>query len=101
LHFRDGDLAAIRTEYWSFDAFECAALLESLGEPQHRLDLLWLDQVHADGEWVYSERGLTLGVVPQSGLIVTASVYPALDQAAYLANFAKVRPGREFPAPSG
>jgi hypothetical protein len=101
MHFRDEVLALMRTEYWSFHAFECAALLESLGEPSARADLVWRERVHMGAEWVYAERGLTLGVVPQTGLIVTVSAYPAGDPASYLSQFAKRRPGRAFPAPRG
>jgi hypothetical protein len=100
-HIRDGQLVLLRTEYWSFDSFECAALLESLGEPSERADLVWRERLVADGEWLYSDRGLALGVLPETSLIVTASAYVPTPATDYVASFARVRPERGVAAPAG
>src|SRR5262245_5106847 len=45
VHVRDNVVGLLRTEYWSFDAFECAALLETLGEPADRAELVWRERL--------------------------------------------------------
>lgn len=96
----DGDaLSAIATDYWSFNREECAALLAQLGDPPHRLVLHWRDDTIADGERVYPERGLTIGVVPATGLIVSVMVYPSCTLEAYLERYYRTAPAREFRPP--
>jgi hypothetical protein len=97
-HFRAGTLAFVATEYWSLDAGECAALLRQLGEPAHRLDLAWRHTTIAGGAWAYVERGLTLGVIPATGLIAKAIAYPPCTLAEYAARYHAARTAREFRA---
>jgi hypothetical protein len=101
VYVRHGVLALLRTEYWSFDAFECAALLEALGDPSDRSELVWRERRVPDAEWLYAERGLALGVLPETSLIVTASGFAPTTADDYLANLARVRPERGVAAPAG
>jgi hypothetical protein len=97
-YFRAGTLAIVATEYWSFDVAECAALLRELGAPAHRLDLPWGHATIAGGAWAYVERGLTLGVIPATGLIAKAIAYPPCALADYAARYHPALTAREFRA---
>jgi hypothetical protein len=75
-YFRNEELSLIATEFWSFDSEESARLLQQLGDPTHRLDFFWRDEKIENGEWVYVDRGITLGVIPTTQLIAKVMVYP-------------------------
>jgi hypothetical protein len=100
-YVRNDEVVLLRTEHWSFDAFECAALLETLGDAAERADLIWRGRTVPGGEWLYPERGLSLGVLPESMVIVTASGYRATTAESYLQRFARLRPERDVAAPAG
>lgn len=75
-YFADRQLRFIGTDYWSFDRQQCENLLRELGEPPHRLTLYWRDDVIEEGEWVYPDKGIALGVSAPTGLIPRLVVYP-------------------------
>ncbi|HLY03054.1 MAG TPA: hypothetical protein VKR56_11255 [Candidatus Cybelea sp.] len=96
LYFRDATLRLVRTGLWSTDRAECAQLLRDLGDPPDRLDLTFDVRTIAGGEWVYAARGLTLGVIPDTGLIAAMAAYPPCSIKAYRQSFYDVEPVREF-----
>lgn len=95
--FRHQTLAFARTGMFSFDAAECGRLLGDLGDPEDRLDLFFDVGVVAGGEWVYGARGLAIGVIADTGLIATITVFPPTTVAAYRRLIRNARPPREFP----
>jgi hypothetical protein len=95
-YFDRDTLSAIATEYWSFDRDTCAALLEQQGEPPHRLDFYWRDQKVDNGESVYPERGITVGVVPESGVIAKVMVYPSCSLETYRERYYETELAREL-----
>jgi hypothetical protein len=97
LHFREGELRLIRTGLWSKDRRECEQMLRDLGDPPGRADLMFGMGMIADGEWVYAARGLTVGVIPETGLIASVSAYQPCSADVYLQRFHDRRPTREFP----
>ena len=101
LYFQDGTLSLVRTGLWSVDRADCDRLLQVLGEPDARLDLMFGIRLIEAGEWVYATRGLTLGVIPDTGLLATVSVFPPCGVAAYRRRFWDSEPVGERPAPRG
>jgi hypothetical protein len=97
LHFRDGALCLVRTGLWSTDRTECGRLLRDLGDPPDRLNLVFGMGMIADGEWVYAARGLTLGVIPDTGLIASVAAYRPCSVNTYRRCFHDGEPAREFP----
>jgi hypothetical protein len=97
LYLRAGRLAAVGTEFWSFSQAECSELLRELGEPPHRLDLPWRHRLIPGGDHVYPARGLSLGVVLETGLIVTVLAYPPCAIETYREQYSRVEPARELP----
>ena len=97
LHFRNGVLWLVRTGLWSTDRTECRRLLRDLGDPSDRLNLVFGMGIIADGEWVYAARGLTLGVIPDTGLIASVSAYGPCSVNTYRRCFHDGEPVREFP----
>jgi len=97
LHFRDGTLRLARTGLWSTDRTECERLLKDLGEPPDRLDLIFGTDVIANGEWVYASRGLTLAVIPATGLIASAAAFQPCTVRTYQQWLRSDEPMRELP----
>ncbi len=96
LYFRGDVLALVRTDYWSLDAAECAALLEALGEPEHRMELVWKNDAIPDGDRVWPGRGIALGVIPETGIVVRVALFPPCTLADYEARYRSTEPVREF-----
>lgn len=97
LFYFDQDLLdLIATEYWSFDRQESVELVQQLGEPAHRLDLYWRNPQIAAGEFVYTDRGISLGIIPDTQLIVSVVVYPPCTLDYYKAKYYNITPAREF-----
>lgn len=96
LYFQDDLLALVRSGVWSFDRAECARLLRELGDPPDRLDLSFAMGVIDDGSWVYANRGLTLGVIPDTGIIVSVAAYPPCTLDAFIRRLDDREPPREF-----
>jgi hypothetical protein len=97
LYFGGAALCLVRTGLWSTDRAECERLLRDLGDPQDRLNLAFGMGMIADGEWVYAARGLTLGVIPDTGLIASVAAYPPCSVDKYRRYFYDGEPAREFP----
>jgi hypothetical protein len=97
LHFRDGVLFLVRTGLWSTDRTECTRLLRDLGEPPDRLDLVFGTGLIANGEWVYAASGLSLGVIPDTGLIASVNAFVPCSVDVYRRRFHDPEPAREFP----
>jgi hypothetical protein len=97
LYFREGALCLVRTGLWSTERAECERLLRDLGDPQDRLNLVFGMGMIADGEWVYAARGLTLGVIPDTGLIAGVAAYRPCSVDKYRRCFYDGEPAREFP----
>lgn len=96
LYTSRGLLAVIRAEYWAVDPAEIAATLDDLGEPAERQDLVWRYQVIAGGEWVYADRGLAFGVLPETGAIVTAAGFTPCSARVYSRCYAATETTREL-----
>jgi hypothetical protein len=97
LLFRDATLCLVRTGMLSTDRAECERLLRDLGDPPDRLDLVFGMGIVANGEWVYAARGLTLGVIPETGLIASVAAYWPSSPDSYRRYFHNSEPAREFP----
>jgi len=95
-YFQKGLLRMIATEYWSFDREECVQIKERLGTPEHQLDFSWRNLKFENGEYVYHNRGLALGVVPDTQLIVSVVVYPPCTLEVYQAKYHNIASTREF-----
>jgi len=99
LLFASDILRMLRTGLWSTDRSECDRLLGELGQPDSRVDLAFGVTWIPDGDWVYASRGLTLSVIPDTGLIAGVEAYPPGTLQSYLRSFHNTSPAREFPAP--
>jgi hypothetical protein len=99
LCFQGETLHLVRTGPWPADPAACRRLLQRLGEPDDRLDLVFGMGTIAAGEWVYAARGLAVGVVPETGVIVGVTGCRACDVATYRRCFHHCEPPREFRAP--
>ncbi|PSL44803.1 hypothetical protein CLV51_105175 [Chitinophaga niastensis] len=97
-YFAGTKLSMITTEYWSFNAEECRHIYIKSGMPFSRLDFYWGNEILADAEWVYPEKGITLCVIPETGLLVKVIVYPACSLEVYKSTYYHTTSGREFPA---
>jgi hypothetical protein len=95
-YFDQGVLSFISTDYWSFDREECARAMRQLGEPTHRLDFNWGNEKIEAGEWVFTERGITLGVIPATQILATVMVFPPCTLSAYEAKYHRTTLAREF-----
>jgi hypothetical protein len=95
-YFDQNLLALMGTEYWSFDRQECVKLVQQLGEPAYRLDLYWRNLQVEAGEFVYPDRGVSLGIIPDTQLIVSVAVYPPCTLNDYKAKYYNNTPVREF-----
>ena len=89
-------LRFIATESWPLAADESAELRRRLGEPAHRLDLHWSNMIFDDAELVYTDRGLSLGVIPETQAIATVMVFPPCTLDVYLSKYRHTSPTREF-----
>jgi hypothetical protein len=95
-YFSRGDLEFISTEYWSFDAAECAAVLGELGNPESKLDFFWKTDKIESGEWVYAARGISVAVVPATQLIAMVTAFPPCAPDVYSARYRSTALAREF-----
>ena len=95
-YFEEDRLSFMATEFWSFDAGECAELMKRLGEPSHRLDFHWQNIEFEDAELVYAERGISLGVIPETQVIAFVMVFPPCSLDVYVARYQHTTPVREF-----
>ena len=93
----DGDaLRVIETEYWSLDAVRCGALLKELGEPSQRVDLQWRDRRIDGAELVFADRGLAIGVLPETGVIVRVAGFAPCPLETYRDRYYHAALAREF-----
>jgi|GEM_PF-5166972 len=99
-YFAEGSLSFIETEFWSFDRVECAATLEQLGTPEQSLNLHWRDSVVPSGLRMYPTKGIAVGVIPETQLIVTFTVFPPCSTEYFLARYENASLMREFRPPS-
>jgi hypothetical protein len=97
-YFHRGELEFISTEYWSFDAAECAAILGELGSPESKLDFYWKTGRIESGEWVYAARGISLAVIPATQLIAMVTAFPPCAAKVYSARYRSTALAREFRA---
>lgn len=51
------------------------AFVQSLGEPDGRLDYAWRIHTLRDAEWIYASRGLAIVVKPDPGLILRLALF--------------------------
>lgn len=51
------------------------AFVQSLGEPDGRLDYAWRIHTLRDAEWIYASRGLAVVVKPDPGLILRLALF--------------------------
>ena len=95
-YFLSIQLSHIATEYWSFDQRECADILRSLGKPMHRLDFFWKQRAIAGGELLYPDKGIAIGVIPETGLIALVTVFCPCTEDVYKESYWNTRHAREF-----
>ncbi|SRR5260221_9694316 len=93
---RDLLLSHIATEFWSFDRRECAEILRHIGEPTYRLDFAWKDRTIADGELLYPDKGISIGVIPDTGLIGLVTVFAPCTETVYKEQYWNTKHSREF-----
>ena len=96
-NFFDEKLCFITTEYWSFSVEECNDIVDKFQHPEHHLDFYWKSQCIKHGEWVYADRGITLCIIPETGLIVKVIVYPVCDIDYYKRKYYYEDLGEELP----
>ena len=99
LYFSDRTLCLARTGLWSTDRIECERVLRDLGDPPDRLDLVFGVQFIPGGEWLYPARGLTVAVLPDTGLIASVAAYRPTSVDTYRRRFHDSSLVREFPSP--
>ena len=93
----DGEaLRVIDTEYWSLDPARCRTLLEELGEPPQRVELRWRDRRIDGGELVFADRGLAIGVLPETGVIVRVAGFAPCPLETYRDRYYHAALAREF-----
>lgn len=68
-HFRESRLAFIENDFWSLDQAVCREVVDRLGEPGERLDAYLRFDLVAKADWIYPQKGLSLCVMPETGLI--------------------------------
>ncbi|HEV7745423.1 MAG TPA: hypothetical protein VGO56_10545 [Pyrinomonadaceae bacterium] len=95
-YFQEDLLSFIATDHWSFDRQECVDLRQSLGEPAHRLDFYWRNLKIESGEFVYADKGISLGIVPDTELIVSVVVFPPCTLHDYKSKYYNITLAREF-----
>jgi hypothetical protein len=95
-YFEKDRLSFIATDDWPLDRDESVELRRRLGEPANRLDLHWSNMILDDAELVYSDRGLSLGVIPETELFAMVMVFPPCTLDIYLAKYRHITPAREF-----
>jgi hypothetical protein len=96
-YFARDQLSHIATEFWSFDRRECADILRLLGEPAHRLEFAWKEQTLADSELLYPDKGIAIGVIPETGLIASVKVFCPCTEQVYKESYWNTKHSREFP----
>jgi hypothetical protein len=96
-NFSDDRLCFITTEYWSFSVAVCNDIIDKVEQPEHHLDFYWRNQCIKDGEWVYPHKGITLCIIPETGLIAKVIVYPICDIDLYKRKYYHEDQGEEFP----
>lgn len=95
-YFEKDRLSFIATESWPLNADENVELRRRLGEPAHRLDFCWSNMVFDDAELVYADRGLSIGIIPETQAIAMVMVFPPCTLDVYLAKYRDTTPPREF-----
>jgi hypothetical protein len=95
-YFRDSKLQLLETEFWSNDSDECSRLLMLIGEPEHRLDLYWRDWSVPSGLWLWTHQGISIGLAPETRLIVYLTVFPPCTRETYEHSYYQISGTREF-----
>jgi hypothetical protein len=95
-HFDDGKLALIENDFWSLEQGVCQTVIQELGDPSSRLDAFFSVDRIPGADWVYPERGLSLCVMPQTGLIARWTAYRPSTLDHYRRAIRLVSPAREF-----
>jgi tetrahydromethanopterin S-methyltransferase subunit F len=95
-YFDRGVLQLIETEYWSMDRGVCAATIAQVREPEQLLDLAWRDEIIPSGLRASPGKGIAIGVIPATGLIVTVTVFPPCSIQEFEARYHDTSLAREF-----
>ena len=95
-YFLRDQLSHIATEFWSFDHQECAQILRSLGSPPRSLNFTWRQQMIVDGELIYPDKGIAIGLIPDTGLIALVTVFSPCTLNVYKENYWNTNDAREF-----
>lgn len=69
---------------------------EQLGEPAHRLDFHWKNQKFSASEFVYTGKGISLSIIPETGVIASVQVFPPCAIEIYESRYYNSSPVREF-----
>jgi hypothetical protein len=95
-YFLRDQLSHITAEFWSFDPQMCADILRQLGEPRCRLEFAWKERMIPDSELLYADRGIAVGVIPETGLFGLVTVFPSCAINLYKENYWNTKLAREF-----
>jgi len=98
-YFIREQLKLIAAEFWSFYRTECLRVQQQLGEPACRLDFMWQERVIPAAELLYPDRGIAIGLIPDSGLFASVRVFPPCSVGEYQENYWNTKPAREFAHP--
>lgn len=94
--FSNEMLEIITAEYWSMDTSECREICYALGEPDTKVKFYWRDVVKEKSEWVYHSKGITLDIVPETGVLARVIVYPPCSFESYKQKYYFTDLAREF-----
>ena len=94
--FEDGLLRFVDTEFWSFERAECDAVLTALGAPTDTLPLHFRGPPILAGLRLYAARGIALGVMPETQLIVFVQLFEACSASDFVARYHDTSETREF-----
>lgn len=86
----------VQTPKFSSDV---AVVLNELGEPEAKLDYMWGTLPIAEGEWVYSQRGLSLFVAPAGVAIFHLAAFSPATLDGYVENYRLHLGKKPFPRP--
>jgi hypothetical protein len=95
-HFGDDKLQLLETEFWSNNPDECSRLLMLIGEPEYRLNFYWRNWSVPSGLWLWPQQGISIGLAPETGLIVCMTVFPPCTREVYEQRYYQISGVREF-----
>lgn len=94
--FTEGKLTILFAEFSSFMLQQFQEISNAIGQPSFKTNFYLRDEIIKNGEWVYPAKGITVCIIPETGVLAKIIVYPTCSIESYWEKHYHSQPAKEF-----